>query len=156
MNNKNIKIIFYNANRCNISEIEAIKKEFPHIKLVQKSMASDYKITTNRSVHNGKEAEIIVNNLIKEIKVYSDDEIATDNNNLINILIRTSNRPNGFARIIDNIRSQTYKNYRIIVSVDNDETEEYVRKYKDVEYIRLEHVKKQHLNTVHIICISIH
>ena len=39
---------------------------------------------------------------------------------LINILIRTSNRPELFARCLHSIRTQTYKNIRIIVSVDSD------------------------------------
>lgn len=51
-------------------------------------------------------------------------------NNLINILIRTHRRPDGFKKLIDSIKSQTYKNYRIIVSVDDMATFEYVLKHK--------------------------
>lgn len=51
-------------------------------------------------------------------------------NNLINILIRTHRRPEGFKKLIDSIKSQTYKNYRIIVSVDDMATFEYVLKHK--------------------------
>jgi hypothetical protein len=39
---------------------------------------------------------------------------------LINILIRTSNRPALFARCLDSILTQSYKNIRIIVSVDQE------------------------------------
>lgn len=55
---------------------------------------------------------------------------------LINILIRTSNRPNYFRKCIHSIRTQSYHNYRIIVSVDDDFTEAYVKPYK-LDYIRV-------------------
>lgn len=38
---------------------------------------------------------------------------------MISILIRTSGRPNAFARCLQSIREQTYKDYRIIVACDN-------------------------------------
>ncbi len=52
---------------------------------------------------------------------------------LINILTRTSNRPNGFKRCRESIENQTYKNIRHIVSIDNLNDEEYVKKY-NVDY----------------------
>lgn len=55
---------------------------------------------------------------------------------LINILVRTSNRPNYFHKCIQSILTQSYHNYRIIVSVDDDITEEYVKPYK-LDYIRV-------------------
>lgn len=56
---------------------------------------------------------------------------------LINILVRTSNRPKYFRKCIQSIRTQSYHNYRIIVSVDNDLTEEYVKPY-GLDYIRVQ------------------
>jgi glycosyltransferase involved in cell wall biosynthesis len=53
----------------------------------------------------------------------------------VNLLIRTSNRPKGFDRLMKSIGSQTYCNTRIIVSVDNDETYDYVTKYWEVDKI---------------------
>ena len=44
----------------------------------------------------------------------------------INILTRTSKRPKGFKRHIENIRGQTYKNISHIVSSDDPETAKYV------------------------------
>jgi len=55
---------------------------------------------------------------------------------LFNILIRTSNRPKFFERCLRSVEAQTLKDWRIIVSVDNEETEEYVREYP-YEYIRV-------------------
>jgi glycosyltransferase involved in cell wall biosynthesis len=46
---------------------------------------------------------------------------------LINILIRTSNRPKSFARCIQSVLQSGYENLKILVSADNSGTEEYVR-----------------------------
>lgn len=45
---------------------------------------------------------------------------------LINILIRTSNRPQQFARCLESIRSQTYKNCHIIVGYDRASALDYI------------------------------
>jgi glycosyltransferase involved in cell wall biosynthesis len=45
---------------------------------------------------------------------------------LINILIRTSSRPAQFARCLESIRNQTYKNIQIIVGFDNPEAVRYI------------------------------
>lgn len=50
---------------------------------------------------------------------------------LINILIRTSNRPAAFARCMESIRSQTYRNIRIIVGFDDKAALQYIP--KDIE-----------------------
>jgi len=46
---------------------------------------------------------------------------------LLNILIRTSERPNYFNRLIKTIRSQKYQNYRLIISADSVFTQSYVK-----------------------------
>jgi hypothetical protein len=46
----------------------------------------------------------------------------------INILIRTSNRKNLFNRCIESVKKQTHKDINILVSADDDNTAEYVRK----------------------------
>lgn len=51
-------------------------------------------------------------------------------NPLINILVRTSNRPNFFANCYKSIREQTYKNIRLIVSYDDEPTREYLQNYE--------------------------
>jgi hypothetical protein len=45
---------------------------------------------------------------------------------LINILIRTSNRPAQFARCLESVRSQTYKNVNILVGHDRASTLGYI------------------------------
>ena len=52
---------------------------------------------------------------------------------VINILTRTSNRPNGFKRCRESIVNQTYKNIRHLVSIDNLNDEAYVKAH-NVEY----------------------
>lgn len=47
---------------------------------------------------------------------------------LINILIRTSYRPAQFARCLESISNQTYRNIRIVVGYDNIEALKYIEK----------------------------
>ncbi len=47
---------------------------------------------------------------------------------LINILIRTSNRPSAFARCLKSIVTQSYPNIRIIIGYDNDRALSYIPK----------------------------
>jgi len=49
----------------------------------------------------------------------------------INILTRTSGRPNCFKRCVDSIKSQTYKNINHIVGADDDASYEYASKLCD-------------------------
>lgn len=54
----------------------------------------------------------------------------------INILIRTSKRPQGFKRVIDEIQRQAQNvPVCIIVSVDNQESLEYVLKYSCIDHV---------------------
>ncbi|MTW22769.1 glycosyltransferase family 2 protein [Allochromatium palmeri] len=55
----------------------------------------------------------------------------------INVLVRTSERPNYFRDCYNSIRSQTYKNYRIIVSCDNDHTLSYLKEYDDIFVVKV-------------------
>lgn len=50
-----------------------------------------------------------------------------DKEPIVNILVRTSSRPNYFSKCIDSILKQTYKNINIFVSIDNNN--KYVVKY---------------------------
>tara|TARA_R110000796_G_scaffold63162_2_gene145635 strand:+ start:8052 stop:9830 length:1779 start_codon:yes stop_codon:yes gene_type:complete len=59
---------------------------------------------------------------------------------LINILTRTSGRPNGFKINRDSVTNQTYKNIRHLVCIDDDKSEEYV-KDSGVDYIKIDREK---------------
>lgn len=50
---------------------------------------------------------------------------------LINILIRTSYRPEQFARCMESIRNQTYRNIRIVVGFDDMSALQYIPKEMD-------------------------
>ena len=50
---------------------------------------------------------------------------------MINILMRNTYRPMAFAKCINSILTQTYKNFKIIMCYDDDRCLEYLRKYED-------------------------
>lgn len=60
------------------------------------------------------------------------------NNPLINILTRTSGRPNYFKRCRESVVNQTYSNIRHIVSVDDNNSVDYI---KECEYIKVDKFK---------------
>jgi hypothetical protein len=60
------------------------------------------------------------------------------NNPVINILTRTSNRPNGFSVTYDSIHNQTYKNIKHIVSYDNDTDLQYLANYNDIKLVKID------------------
>jgi hypothetical protein len=56
----------------------------------------------------------------------------------INILTRTSNRPNSFKRCHNSIKYQTYENINHIVSCDNAADLEYLKSYDDIAIIEVD------------------
>ncbi|MBX2826558.1 MAG: glycosyltransferase family 2 protein [Flavobacteriaceae bacterium] len=60
-----------------------------------------------------------------------------DQNPVINILTRTSNRPNGFRICRASIENQTYENIRHIVSYDDDNDLEYVKEFPDIDTVKV-------------------
>lgn len=57
---------------------------------------------------------------------------------LINILTRTSNRPKGFDRNFQCVKTQTYENIRHIVSYDNDNDLEYLNLYNGIDLVKID------------------
>lgn len=53
----------------------------------------------------------------------------------INILIRTSNRPEYFPKCIQSILEQKYENYNVIICYDKDESLDYLKKYESYDKI---------------------
>ena len=66
---------------------------------------------------------------------------------MINILIRTSERPKAFKRCIESIAAQTYRNVRLIVGNDNNDS--YCADYNPVRY-------KREIRTNHLIDNVLH
>jgi hypothetical protein len=58
----------------------------------------------------------------------------------INVLIRTSRRPEAFTRCLASVHSQTHKKINFFVSADDDVTADYVQKQEGITIVR---VKKQ-------------
>lgn len=73
-----------------------------------------------------------INKLLERIKFQW-----VENNPVINILIRTSYRPQEFAKCLDSINKQTYKNIRVLVSYDNEKANNYLQPLK-VQQIKVE------------------
>ena len=59
---------------------------------------------------------------------------------MINILIRTHDRPEKLKECIKSIENQTYKDWRIIISADNNRAEEWTKPY-GYECIRTDKIK---------------
>jgi hypothetical protein len=61
---------------------------------------------------------------------------------LINIIIRTSSRPNYFNDCIDSIYKQNYKNWNIIVGTDDTESRKYIQPHKCLSiYYNMQDIK---------------
>lgn len=61
---------------------------------------------------------------------------------LINVLTRTSNRPVGFNVNRNSVLNQTYKNFRHIISFDDEKDLAYLEKYNDLELIKVTPIKR--------------
>lgn len=96
----------------------------PQAKEINERVNSYYRwykdFSGQRVVHAAKENELI--DRVKSMYVRKDP--------IINIIVRTSFRPNYFHDCINSIEKQTYKNYNIWVTYDNEETNKYIIPYK--------------------------
>lgn len=60
---------------------------------------------------------------------------------LINIITRTSNRPNGFKINVENIKNQTYDNINHIIITDDNNSEKYIKENGVDKYIIVDREK---------------
>ena len=97
----------------------------------------------NHYLNHGKEEKRMpnINNLNINIKkqekqiLYEKNNYIITNENKINILIRTSNRPLYFDTCIKSILQQNYSNYHVIICYDKVESLNYLNKYKNNQRI---------------------
>ena len=61
----------------------------------------------------------------------------TNKEPVINILIRTSNRPKYFKSCIESVFQQSYKHIKIFVSYDDLQSYEYLKSYKGIKTLRV-------------------
>jgi hypothetical protein len=96
--------------------------------------------------------KVLENNIKKHKDIISQEEKKSEeifknmiffNNPFINILIRTSYRPEYFEKCINSILNQHYKYYRIIICYDKENSIEYLHKYLDNPYIYYYHVEQK-------------
>lgn len=72
-------------------------------------------------------------------KIQKDADELHTYNDTVNVIIRTSNRPKMFDKCINSVLNQTHENIKIIVSVDNEFSKDYVKKYIDrVHMVKME------------------
>jgi len=97
--------------------------------------------------HGKKEKRVCNNDMMKEFQSKTQKEIVkqkqTVNENVlnkkenkINILIRTSNRPEYFENCIKSIFNQNYINFEILICYDKDESINYLKNYDDYDNVQ--------------------
>lgn len=77
----------------------------------------------------------IKHKIIEEYENLDLNKISLREEKIINVLIRTSNRPENFKRCIKSVLEQKYKNYKVLVCHDKIESLNYLNKYKDNDKI---------------------
>ena len=110
---------FYKNNYLDIREFneEEVKNHFIKYGFWEGRIGSQ-DMLNDRIKKNNKIVE-------KRNKILDDFEYKNDEN-LINILIRTSKRPKAFKINIDSILKQNYKKFKLLISHDNKETKSYI------------------------------
>ncbi len=71
----------------------------------------------------------------KEYSTYKIKQVDESQFKKINILIRTSNRPDSFTKCINSILNQKYTNYHVIICYDKEDSKLYLDNYKENEKI---------------------
>lgn len=106
-------------------EKQALQHYFKHGKkekrVCNKKMMDEFQKNTIQQINNEYNTLSKINFIEKEKK--------------INILIRTSNRPEYFDKCIKSVLEQNYKNYEVFVCYDKKESLNYLLKYKTNEKI---------------------
>ena len=70
------------------------------------------------------------------------DDFESNYNKLINILIRTSDRPEYFEKCIESVLNQSYQNYHVFVCYDTKNSYKYLKKYEKNEKITVFYVNE--------------
>ena len=80
-----------------------------------------------------------IQNLLNDVS----QDVLDKEENLINIIIRTHNRPNFFKINFNSIKEQKYSNYVLYITYENDETLAYIKEnIKDMKNVKLIQVTK--------------
>jgi hypothetical protein len=133
----------YKLNQ-NIENIQnRIQVEFNNLETYKDDYAGAYHHYLNGGKQEGRlPSKYKLNQNIENIQ----NRIQVEFNNLetdtplINILIRTSNRPNDFEECINSILTQTYTNYRVIICYDKEESLHYLKKFENNENIEYDSI----------------
>jgi len=82
-------------------------------------------------------------NEYNKLQYQTPEKIRSVHNPLLNILIRTTYRPDYFSKCIDSILYQNYQNFKIIICYDDIRCLEYLDNYKNNSKIEIFKVKTQ-------------
>lgn len=112
---------FYKSNYLDIREFndEELKDHFVKFGFWEGRIGSQDML--NDRINRNKKIVEKRNKILDQFDYKKNEEI------FINILIRTSKRPNAFKINIDSISNQNYKNYKLLISYDNEETLDYIK-----------------------------
>ena len=115
---------------------------YPDLKKMNKQQAIYHYLNSGK-----KEQRVCNINMLKEFQNIINKKITEEYENLdvnkislreekrLNILIRTSNRPENFKECIKSVLNQKYKNYKVYVCYDKKESLEYLNNYKNFNKI---------------------
>ena len=142
-----------NKNGCNFDWV-FYTRYYQHIKNLNMEQAYNHYVSfsiidnTNPGICcHVKLQHIIEKNMSVAFKQCNDYIKQKENEEKLNILIRTSNRPEYFRQAINSILNQNYTNYKIYVSYDKIESLDYLKDY-DIEtiYMNIDSDKKYKFN----------
>jgi hypothetical protein len=142
-----------NKNGCNFDWV-FYTKYYQHIKNLNMEQAYNHYVSfsiidnTNPGICcKVKLQYTIEKNMSIALKQCNDYIKKKETEEKLNILIRTSNRPDYFRQAINSILTQNYTNYKIYVSYDKIESVDYLKDY-DIEtiYMNIDSDKKYKFN----------
>ena len=87
---------------------------------------------TKMLIHFQKKTNKNIQNEYEKLDI---NKISLREERILNILIRTSNRPENFKECIKSVLNQKYKNYKIYICYDKKESLSYLEKYKNNDQI---------------------
>lgn len=113
---------YNDLGKAGITTEEAAYSHYKHHGLTEGRSGSLYEMQYSMNVNHTKVKEQC-NAFHPNLKSMSDHKI--------NILVRTSNRPNHFAQCIQSIFEQSYQNFHVYVCYDKIESLDYLEQYED-------------------------
>ena len=123
-----IKSVYINLEKKGFNYI-FYSKIYPDLKennLITPNQLFNHWLTHGKLTNRKKNIYDLQNFFYLNLKKCNYNYLGNKKEEFINILIRTSNRPNDFKKCINSVLKQNYKNYNVIVCYDKIESEKYL------------------------------